>query len=68
MDSEDDEEEHDNDKGNDEQELFWLKPREALTMLDRLVHMSGIIKEERKTLVYIRKFKKEVFKEVFKIT
>ena len=36
-------------------------------MLDRLVHMSGIIKEERKTLVYIRKFKKEVFKEVFKI-
>ena len=54
LDSEDDEEAHDNDKGNDEQEPFQLIPPEALTMLDSLVHMSEINENDPNALVSIK--------------
>ena len=42
------------DNDNDEQELFQLTPREALTTLDRLVYTSGISEGDQNTLVPVK--------------
>ena len=54
LDSEDDEETHENNKGNDGQNPFQLKPRDALTMMDGLLHTSGIIEDNQNSLVSMK--------------
>ena len=51
LDSEDDEE-----RGNieDEQESFQVTPSEALAMIDRLVHTSGVSNDDQNTLFGIK--------------
>ena len=52
LDSEDDEE---LDDIQDEQESFQVIPREALAMIDRLVHTSGINNDDQNALFGIKK-------------
>ena len=49
IDSEDDEEPDDTE---DEQESFQVTPCEALTMIDRLVHTSGISNDDQNRMPY----------------
>ena len=53
--SENDGEVHVNDKGKNEQESFQLTLSQALTMLNRLVHMSGISEDDQNALVLMKK-------------
>ena len=52
LDSEDDEEP---DNIEDEQESFQVTPREALAIIDRLVHTSGISNDDQNALFGIKK-------------
>ena len=63
LDSKDDEEPDDIE---DEQESFQVTPREALAMIDRLVHTSGISNDDQNALFGIKEnLEKLVIKETY---